>query len=63
MVSLVSRAQRIAAAGANVVARKGATERRVVLFAQIDAKMGTPGAVDNAGGVTVMLLLAELMAD
>lgn len=63
-ISLESRAQRIAATGCNVIARKGVNRRRrVVLFAHIDAKMGTPGAADNAGGVIVMLLLAELLAD
>jgi aminopeptidase YwaD len=35
----------------------------VVLFAHIDAKDGTPGATDNATGVIVLLLLAELLAD
>ena len=50
--------------GCNVIARKGAdAARRVVLFAHIDARMGTPGATDNASGVIVLLLLAELLAD
>jgi aminopeptidase YwaD len=62
-VSLESRAQRFPSHGCNVVARKGAgASRRVVLFAHIDAKEGTPGAIDNAAGVTVLLLLAELLA-
>jgi aminopeptidase YwaD len=63
-VSLESRAQRIPATGCNVVAFKGADpRRRIVLFAHIDARMGTPGAGDNASGVIVLLLLAELLAD
>jgi aminopeptidase YwaD len=63
-VSLESRAQRVPAKGCNVIARKGADpNRRVVLFAHIDARIGTPGASDNASGVVVMLLLAELLAD
>ncbi len=63
-VSLIMRANRIPAKGCNVVARKGAnSDRRVVLFAHIDAKDGSPGATDNAGGVIVLLLLAELLAD
>jgi aminopeptidase YwaD len=33
-----------------------------VFFAHIDAKAGTPGATDNATGVVVLLLLAELLA-
>lgn len=57
------RAERLSATGCNVIARKGAaSRRRVVLMAHIDAKIGTPGAIDNAGGVTVMLLLAERLA-
>lgn len=59
--SLESRTRRIPAAGCNVIARKGA-KRRVVFFAHIDSKLGTPGALDNAAGVTVLLLLAELLA-
>jgi aminopeptidase YwaD len=63
-VSLESRAQRIPAKGCNVIARKGADpNRRVVLFAHIDSRIGTPGASDNASGVVVLLLLAELLAD
>ena len=63
-VSLESRAQRIPATGCNVVAFKGADpRRRITLFAHIDARMGTPGAGDNASGVIVLLLLAELLAD
>jgi aminopeptidase YwaD len=61
--SLTVRAERRPATGCNVVARKGPEAgRRVVLFAHIDAKAGTPGAIDNAGGVAVLLLLAELLA-
>ena len=63
-VSLESWAQRIPAKGNNVIARKGTNpNRRVVLFAHIDTRIGTPGASDNASGVIVLLLLAELLAD
>lgn len=63
-ISLHSRAKRLPATGCNVIARKVAqAARRVVLFAHIDAKIGTPGAIDNASGVIVLLLLAELLAD
>lgn len=57
------RARRSPATGCNVVARKGDPQRRVVIFAHIDAKDGTLGAIDNATGVVVLLLLAELLAD
>jgi aminopeptidase YwaD len=47
-----------------VIARRGSGGgRRVVLFAHIDTKEGTSGALDNAGGVAVLLLLAELLRD
>jgi aminopeptidase YwaD len=63
-VKLTSEARRIPATGCNVVARKGGDpHRRVVLFAHIDAKRGSPGAIDNATGVVILLLLAELLAD
>jgi len=58
------KAKRIPSKGCNVIARKGADpNRRVVLFAHIDAKDGTPGATDNATGIVVLLLLAELLAN
>jgi len=63
-VALAVRANRTAAEGCNVIGRKGANpHRRVVLFAHIDAKEGTPGATDNATGVVVLALLAELLSD
>lgn len=63
-VTLESRARRMPSTGCNVIAPKGAgPERRAVLFAHIDAKPGTPGALDNASGIAVLLLLAELLAD
>jgi aminopeptidase YwaD len=63
-VQLAVVAERIPSWGCNVVARKGDSKGgRIVLFAHIDAKAGTPGAIDNATGVTVLLLLAELLED
>jgi aminopeptidase YwaD len=71
-------AERIPARGCNVIAHRGGAvgstlcqdmerpdsggEKRLVVCAHIDAKMGTPGALDNATGVVVLLLLAELLA-
>jgi aminopeptidase YwaD len=57
-------ADRIPSKGCNVITRKGRNpERRIVFLAHIDAKAGTPGALDNAAGVTTLLLLAELLKD
>jgi aminopeptidase YwaD len=64
IINLKSRAKRIPSKACNVIARKGAKrDRRIVLCAHIDAKIGSPGAIDNAGGVTTLLLLGELLAD
>ena len=63
-VSLEIEAERIPAKGYNVIARKGTGwERRIVLCAHIDTKENTPGALDNATGITVLLLLAELLEE
>lgn len=43
----------------NVVARLGPAAPRVVVVAHLDSKPGTPGAVDNAAGVVVLLMLAR----
>ena len=61
---LQSRSIRIPAKAYNVVSRKGNnSHKRIVITAHIDAKKGTPGAIDNATGVVILLLLAELLKD
>jgi aminopeptidase YwaD len=63
-VALESRARRIPSTACNVYACKGdLSAGRVTFFAHIDAKPGAPGAIDNAAGVTVLLLLGELLQD
>ena len=63
-VSLEFDARRIPAIGYNIIARKGgSSDQRIVVCAHIDAKDGTPGAIDNAVGIVVLLLLGELMQD
>lgn len=63
-VSLESDAKRLPAAGYNVIGTKGAAgAKRIVVTAHIDAKKGTPGAIDNATGVAVLLLVAEFLKD
>lgn len=62
-VTLISKSRRIPATGQNLVARKSGAETshkdRLILCSHIDAKKNTPGAVDNATGVAVLLGLAE----
>lgn len=63
-VAVEIQARRAPTTGCNVVARKGGDPaRRLVFCAHIDAKAGTPGAIDNAAGVVTLLLLAELLSD
>ncbi len=64
-VNLEVRATRSMAEGFNVVARLGGQpdgRGRTMVTAHIDAKRGTPGAVDDGTGVIVLLLLGELLA-
>ena len=63
IATLVIEAERRPSSGFNLVARKGRTDQRVVVSAHIDAKDNTPGALDNAASVVVLLLLAELLKD
>lgn len=63
LAALAIEAERCPSRGVNLAARKGRSDRRIVFSAHIDSKDGTPGALDNAAGVTVLLLLAELLED
>ena len=61
MAALVIEAERQPSSGFNLVACKGLSSRRVAVSAHMDAKDDTPGALDNAASVVVLLLLAELL--
>ncbi len=55
---------RIRARGCNVSGvKEGRVGERIVFCAHIDSKMGTPGALDNAGSVGLLLALADLLKD
>jgi aminopeptidase YwaD len=61
-VALASHARRIPETAYHVIGRNSSRkEGRIVISAHIDTKIGTPGALDNGTGVTVLLLLAALM--
>ncbi len=63
-VFLSSISRRVPGKGSNVIASKGSPSGgRIVVTAHIDAKKGTPGAIDNASGVVVLLILAELLGN
>ncbi|NCB93396.1 MAG: M28 family peptidase [Clostridia bacterium] len=55
--------ERKAATAENVIATIGKGERKICFSAHIDTKEGTPGALDNASGVTVLLALADKLSD
>lgn len=60
---LVSHARRIPSHGWNSIARLNpAATQRIVLCAHIDTKPNTPGALDNAAGITTLMLLGWLLA-
>lgn len=57
-------ARRLPSKACNVVARRdGKSAAKIVFTAHIDAYEGSPGAIDNASGTVVMLLLAELLSN
>lgn len=62
-VEVVSQAVRIPETAFNIIARNSDLSGRIVISAHIDTKIGTPGAIDNATGVAVVLTLAELLKD
>jgi aminopeptidase YwaD len=62
-VQLKMDAERIPSRAENISAQNGDQDGRIVFCAHIDAKAGTPGALDNAGGTTVLMLLAERLKD
>jgi aminopeptidase YwaD len=56
--------KRIPATACNVIARKNPdAKNKIVVCAHIDAYENAPGASDNASGVVVELLLAEMLKD
>jgi aminopeptidase YwaD len=61
--SLKIEAERVPATGENILARKGSQQRKIIVCAHIDTKEDTPGALDNASGVVILLLLAELLSE
>lgn len=58
-LSLSIHADRRPTKAANVLAAYGNGEHKVCFSAHIDTKPGTPGALDNASGVAVLLALAS----
>lgn len=62
--NLTIQAERIPSTACNVIARnKENNEKKIIICAHIDAYENTPGASDNASGIVVLLLLAEMLQD
>jgi aminopeptidase YwaD len=62
MFKLKIQASRIPSTACNVIAGKNSDAMEKIVFcAHIDAKEDTPGALDDASGVVVELLLAEML--
>ena len=56
--------RRLPSQASNVIASLNTSaDQKIVVTAHIDAYEDTPGALDNAAGTAVLLLLAELLAD
>ncbi|HPG41693.1 MAG TPA: M28 family peptidase [bacterium] len=63
-ITLTHKSRRIQSTGCNVLARKGAQNKaRLVFCAHIDTHNFTPGALDNAAGVAVLMALAGMLRD
>jgi len=61
---LKTKARRIPAQASNVISRKNlGAMKKIIICAHLDAKETTPGASDDAAGITVLLLLTEMLAD
>lgn len=59
---LRAEAKRIPTTASNVIVRKNPeAQKKITICAHIDAVEDSPGASDNASGVTVVLLLAEML--
>lgn len=55
---------RISSRATNIIARLNSNApRKVVITAHIDAYEGSPGASDNASGIIVLLLCAQMLSD
>jgi len=63
-VQLKIDARRLPSSASNVIARTGRqADQRIVITAHIDAYEDVPGASDNASGIVVLLLLAEMLSN
>jgi aminopeptidase YwaD len=63
-IFLSMESRRIPSQAHNIIGTvKGKTSERIVFCAHIDTKKDTPGAIDNAGGICLLLALADQLRD
>jgi aminopeptidase YwaD len=61
-IALTIKAERIPSTGSNIIARINENiDKKIVITAHLDTKYGTPGALDNGTGITILLLLSKLI--
>jgi len=64
VLRLTTEARRMPSTACNVIARRNQeASQKIVVSAHIDAYWSTPGALDDASGCVVLLLLAEMLED
>ena len=56
-------AERRAGAGSNLIGRRGNNPKKILVCAHYDTKPGTPGAMDNAAGISALLSMARHLKD
>jgi aminopeptidase YwaD len=57
-------AERVPSTGENIIAQFGdPSHQKTILCAHIDARYSTPGALDNASGTVILMLLSHLLKD
>ncbi len=63
-MKVTSKTRKKSSSGSNIIGRKGSEEaKRITLTAHLDAKKGSPGAIDNATGIVALQLLSELLSE
>lgn len=62
-LNLTIEGQTLLSTGHNVIAKAGTGSKRIIVCAHYDTWFGTPGALDNAAGVCMLLGLAEVLRD
>ncbi len=63
LIELAIGSKRIPSHACNIVGSKIKGRKKIVFCAHLDTKPETPGALDNASGITVLLVLAKMLEE